>query len=71
MSLQVFFKDFTKIISCLSSDFQNLGTGIFTEHLRVAACQNLTKYKIICLALFENRQAFQFFIVDFIKYLSE
>ena len=43
MSLQVFFKDFTKIISCLSSDFQNLGTGIFTEHLRVAACQNLTK----------------------------
>ena len=35
--------DFAKIISYLSSCFQNLETGIFTEHLRVATCQNLNK----------------------------
>ena len=39
----VFCEDFLKIISYLSSCFQNLETGIFTEHLGVAACQNLTK----------------------------
>ena len=42
-NLQVFFKDFAKIISYFSSYFQNLGTGTFTEQLRVAASQNSTK----------------------------
>ena len=43
MEIMLFLKDSAKIISYLSSYFENLVTGIFTEHFRVAACQDLTK----------------------------
>ena len=54
-ALQGFFKGFAEIISYLISYFWKLGTAIFMEHLRVAACQKLNKNQNYLLNFIRNK----------------